>query len=97
MNPVCDILSNHTEDVTVYALDEHASIPWLMSSFAQSNFCILNCEFSEFITGLLIDKPKTRYYNSTCDLSVLNVNHIQDPMEFAIEYFDIASSDCYNK
>ena len=59
-----------------------------MNCYNQAQIVLLDADYNDFLTGLLIDKPKTYYYNSKRDLSTVNMEQINDPVDFLIKWVD---------
>ena len=77
-----EFLSNYSSSTTVYIGNKGNELRWLMSVFAQCTAVILDAGYDDFLTGLFIDKSKTYYYNNKYSVECVNVNHIEDPMEY---------------
>lgn len=77
-----EFLSNYTESTTVFIGNTDNNISWLMTAYAQCTAVILDASYDAFLTGLFIDKSKTFYYNSKYNVDVININKIDDPMDF---------------
>ena len=43
-------------------------------------------DINSFYTGFFIDKPKTFYYNSTNDYTSINIQTIEDPIRFLVDW-----------
>ena len=84
----CEFLSHYKDDVTVYIANQDNDIRWLMNCYNQAQIVLLDADYNDFLTGLLIDKPKTHYYNSERDLSTVNMQQINDPADFLIKWVD---------
>lgn len=77
-----EFLSNYNSNTTVYIANKDNELRWLMSVFAQCTAVILDAGYNDFLTGLFIDKSKTYYYNNKYSVECVNVNHIEDPMDY---------------
>ena len=77
-----EFLSNYSTSTTVYIGNKGNELRWLMSVFAQCTAVILDAGYDDFLTGLFIDKSKTYYYNNKYSVECVNVNHIEDPMDY---------------
>ena len=77
-----EFLSNYSSSTTVYIGNKGNELRWLMSVFAQCTAVVLDAGYDDFLTGLFIDKSKTYYYNNKYSVECVNVNHIEDPMDF---------------
>ena len=77
-----EFLSNYSSSTTVYIGNKGNELRWLMSVFAQCTAVVLDAGYDDFLTGLFIDKSKTYYYNNKYSVECVNVNHIEDPMEY---------------
>tara|TARA_B100000214_G_C23630222_1_gene473644 strand:- start:214 stop:582 length:369 start_codon:yes stop_codon:yes gene_type:complete len=77
-----EFLSNYSSSTTVYIGNKGNELRWLMSVFAQCTAVILDAGYDDFLTGLFIDKSKTYYYNNKYSVECVNVNHIEDPMDY---------------
>ena len=75
-------LSNYSENTTVYVGNSSNELSWLMTVYAQCTAVILDAGYNDFLTGLFIDKSKTHYYNSKNNVDCVNINRIEDPMDF---------------
>ena len=77
-----EFLSNYSSNTTVYIGNKGNELRWLMSVFAQCTAVVLDAGYDDFLTGLFIDKSKTYYYNNKYSVECVNVNHIEDPMDY---------------
>ena len=77
-----EFLSNYSSSTTVYIGIKGNELRWLMSVFAQCTAVVLDAGYDDFLTGLFIDKSKTYYYNNKYSVECVNVNHIEDPMDY---------------
>jgi len=77
-----EFLSNYSSSTTVYIGNKGNELRWLMSVFAQCTAVVLDAGYDDFLTGLFIDKSKTYYYNNKYSVECVNVNHIEDPMDY---------------
>ena len=84
----CEFLSHYKDDVTVYIANEDNDVCWLMNCYNQAQIVLLDAGYNDFLTGLLIDKFKTYYYNNDRDLSTINMKQIDDPVDFLIKWVD---------
>ena len=84
----CEFLSHYIDDVTVYIANEDNDVCWLMNCYNQAQIVLLDAGYNDFLTGLLIDKSKTYYYNNERDLSTINRKQIEDPVDFLIKWVD---------
>ena len=84
----CEFLSHYKDDVTVYIANRDNDVCWIMNCYKQAQIVLLDAGYNDFLTGLLIDKPKTHYYNSERDLSTVNMEQINDPVDFLIKWVD---------
>lgn len=83
---VCDYLRNINNNITVYISNGTDSLNWLLNSYANCDTVILDSSLDEFLTGFFIDKPKTFYYNSTNDYTSINIQTIEDPIRFLVDW-----------
>lgn len=77
-----EFLSNYKDSTTVFIGNIENTVSWLMTAYAQCNAVILDAGYDAFLTGLFIDKSKTFYYNSKYNVDVININRIDDPIDF---------------
>jgi hypothetical protein len=83
---ICRFLEKLDFDFTIYIANENSSAHWLLNALHNSNVVLLDTNVNKFITGLLIDKTKTYYYNNKVDYSFINIQYIEDPVGFLIEW-----------
>jgi len=83
-----EILYGLEDTVTCYVATGFKDLGWIMNAYTQCEVCLLDTEHDQFLTGLLIDKPKTYYYNNTIDCKQLNYNSIEDPVSFLIDWMN---------
>jgi hypothetical protein len=88
-----DFLSNYKENTTVYIGNKDNELRWLMSVFAQCTSVLLDAGYDDFLTGLFIDKSKTYYYNDKYNVDCVNLNRIEDPMDFIIRWVNENSNE----
>ena len=84
----CEFLSHYKDDVTVYIANQDNDVRWVMNCYNQAQIVLLDADYNDFLTGLLIDKSKTYYYNNERDLSTINRKQIEDPVDFLIKWVD---------
>ena len=61
---------------------------WILNAYNQCHYCLLDAGYNDFLTGLFIRGDKTHYYNTSTDLSMLNLRKIEDPVDFLIKLVD---------
>ena len=83
---VCEFLRNMDKNITVYVGNEDSDLTWLLNSSASSDYILLDTQVNSFLTGLFIDKPKTYYYNNDNKYKEINIQEIEDPIRFLIEW-----------
>ena len=83
---VCEFLRNTGESITVYIGNAGSNLSWLLNSFASSDYLLLDTQIDPFLTGLFIDKPKTYYYNNDNKYTNINIQTIEDPIRFLIDW-----------
>ena len=83
---ICEFLRNMDENITVYVGNEYSDLTWLLNSSASSDYILLDTQVNSFLTGLFIDKPKTYYYNNDNEYKEINIQEIEDPIRFLIEW-----------
>jgi|TARA_B110000977_G_C10732996_1_gene359812 hypothetical protein len=83
---VCEFLRNMDKNITVYVGNEDSDLTWLLNSSASSDYILLDTQVDSFLTGLFIDKPKTYYYNNDNKYKEINIQEIEDPIRFLIEW-----------
>ena len=72
--------------VTVYCSSAEKSVQWINNAYNQSELSIVDCEFSDFLTGFFIDKQLVWYYNNTESYERFNFNNVTDPLEPLIKW-----------
>ena len=72
--------------VTVYCSSAENSLQWINNAYNQSELSILDCKFSDFLTGFFIDKQLVWYYNNTESYERFNFNNVTDPLEPLIKW-----------
>ena len=84
----CNLLTEQKESSLIYIANENNAIDWILNAYNQCHICLIDAEYSNFLTGLFIRLDKTHYYNSKADLSMLNVRKIDDPVDFLLKMVD---------
>lgn len=79
---IISLLSNISKQVVVYIGGEQNSLEWVFTAHNSTDYTLIDASMNSFVTGLLIDKPKTYYYNSSIDLGFTNLNALKDPFDF---------------
>lgn len=79
---IISLLSQVDESITVYIGNPNNKLEWVLAAHNLCDTTLLDAGIDPLITGLLIDKQKTYYYNSMRDVSACNVNKITDPLDF---------------
>ncbi len=82
---VVELLSKSKHSHTVYWATAASDMQWILNIGAQSEYIILDCKQSDFLTGFFIDKPNTFYYNNTINMNMINVNTINDAGDFVLQ------------
>lgn len=86
LDTVIDNLRRLPVPVTVYCSSAENSLQWINNAYNQSELSILDCKFSDFLTGFFIDKQLVWYYNNTESYERFNLNSVTDPLEPLIKW-----------
>jgi hypothetical protein len=81
---VCNYIKDINIDITIYLANSGKDINWLVNVSNNVDYILLNTEVDNLVTGLLIDKPKTYYYNNSTDFNIINKQQIEDPVAFLV-------------
>lgn len=93
---ICNYLCNIQATLVVFLADSQSDVDWLMNCYNQSTVTLVNMEKPSFNHGLLLHKPRVYFYNSHKDYSRLNLNYIDDPLDFLIKLLDSDHTVKYN-
>ena len=86
LDTIIDNLRRLPVPVTVYCSSAENSLQWINNAYNQSELSILDCKFSDFLTGFFIDKQLVWYYNNTESYERFNLNSVTDPLEPLIKW-----------
>ena len=86
LDTIIDNLRRLPIPVTVYCSSAENSLQWINNAYNQSELSILDCKFSDFLTGFFIDKQLVWYYNNTESYKRFNLNSVTDPLEPLIKW-----------
>ena len=86
LDTIIDNLRRLPIPVTVYCSSAENSLQWINNAYNQSELSILDCKFSDFLTGFFIDKQLVWYYNNTESYERFNLNSVTDPLEPLIKW-----------
>jgi hypothetical protein len=84
----CSLLTEQEPSSLVYIANQSNSTDWMLNAYNQCHYCLLDAGYNDFLTGLFIRGDKTHYYNTSTDLSMLNLRKIEDPVDFLIKLVD---------
>lgn len=82
---VMDLFAKSKQPWTVYWATGKSSVDWTCNVGTQSDYIVLDCKQSDFLSGFFIDKPNTFYYNNTINMNMINVNRINDAGDFVLQ------------
>jgi len=85
---VCNYINDVDVDVTVYLGTPSSDLNWLINVSRSVDYILLNTNVDMLVTGLLIDKPNTYYYNNIINFDILNKQQIEDPVAFLISWLN---------
>ena len=83
---VCNYIKDVNLDITTYLAGPNSDLNWLINVSNNVDYILLNTEVNQLVTGLLIDKPKTNYYNNIIDFELINKQQIEDPVGFLVSW-----------
>ena len=83
---VCNYIKDVNLDITIYLAGPNSDLNWLINVSNNVDYILLNTEVNQLVTGLLIDKPKTNYYNNIIDFELINKQQIEDPVGFLVSW-----------
>ena len=81
---ICNYVNGIDLDITIYLAGSDSDFDWLVNVSNNVDYILLNTELDSLITGLLIDKPKTYYYNNNRNFNLVNKQQIEDPVGFLV-------------
>lgn len=70
--------------MSVFIANSESEREWIMNIAKQVDHVLMNLKESDLFKGFILNSSNVMYYNNTIDLKQLNINEIQDPIDFTL-------------
>jgi len=61
---------------------------WLLNIARQVDHVVVNLENIDLVKGYILNYPYVSYYNEPTDINGLNLNRLDDPIEFVVRFIN---------